>query len=114
MTENTKKYEQRKDYTESVHNFFAQIKEENISDIQKKHLKDIIQNIENATDKQKRRFISYYCTKDRITLENIAQKEKCRATAVRESIVSIVHKLVRLEDDKKERLINLFNECNEK
>ncbi len=105
------------EYCDIVHNFLKKIKKRHIDNEYKKILINIVNTLEKRNDKQKNRFISYYCLGNgtkRETLKNIAERENCSPGAIRCSIVKVSASLAHLEDERKNILIDLMEKCIDK
>lgn len=81
---------------------------------QKNRFSNIVDNLENATETQKERFIMYYGLNtngmDFTKLSKIAQIYGCTTPAIRNSIITLRNKLSNLEDDFYD-LEELYRDC---
>lgn len=104
----------KEDKCETVTSLLNFAKNSKLNINQKKKILNLIQNLEDATDKQKNRFISYYgLDNNSSNLKNftqIAQESCCTPSAVRCSVVSIRLKLKRLGNEFKV-IENIVHEC---
>ena len=97
------------DYSDRLHAFLKQIKKEQVDESQIEILIDIVSHLERNTKKQITRFITYYCSKDQVTLAIMAREEGCTVNAIRCSIVRVTFSLVKLNDYRKDILIKIMN-----
>ncbi len=98
------------DYSDRLHAFLKQIKKEQVDESQIEILIDIASHLERNTKKQITRFITYYCSKDQVTLAKMAREEGCTVNAIRCSLVSVTFSLVKLNDYRKDILIKIMND----
>ena len=97
-----------------VHNFLNHIRENKITEKQRILLIDFINDLENSTEKQKRRFLMYYNlisnSSKILNYSDIGKIEKCSAIAIKTSVISIISKLICLKDSKKELFLAIIKE----
>lgn len=81
---------------------------------QKKRILNIVENLDNATETQKERFILYYGFNDNgmdfRNLTKISKAYGCTTSAVRLSVVSLKNKLSKLNEEFK-IIEQVVNEC---
>lgn len=92
--------------------FLVKIKRKGIRSKNRKKLYQIVQQLENRTEKQKNRFLCYYGLNNsynevKITLKDLAKKEGCIVTTIRQSIVRIINAIDNIKD---ERIKNILLE----
>ena len=100
-----------------VHNFLDDIRIKNIDKNKKVLLADFIKDLQNGTEKQKRRFLMYYnlmpnSNNNILNYSDIAKMESCSMSAIKTSIISIISYLVRLEDSQKSLFLTIMNEID--
>lgn len=99
-----------------VHNFLDDIRIKNIDKNKKILLADFIKDLENGTEKQKRRFLMYYNlmpnNNNILNYSDIAKIEGCSISAIKTSVISIVSYLVRLEDNQKSLFLTIMNKID--
>lgn len=96
-----------------VHNFLDDIRIKNIDKNKKELITDFIKDLKNGTEKQKRRFLMYYNLMPNsskiLNYSDIAKIENCSTSAVKNSIISIVSYLVRLEGSQKLMFLTIMD-----
>lgn len=102
------------EFSDRVHEFLHYIKENSIAEENKRILYDIIMNLEERTEVQRKRFLLYYSLipnkKENLNFIDIANLEGCTPTAIKSSIATITRKLVVIEDKRKHILLNIIKE----
>ena len=105
-----------REFVIQVQYFLVKIRREGIHTENKKKLYQIVQQLENRTEKQKNRFLCYYglvndYNEGKITLKDLATKEGCIVTTVRNSIVRIINAIDNIKDEgTKKALLEIMNE----
>lgn len=100
-----------------VHNFLDCIRTKNLDKNQKILLAYFIRDLENGTEKQKRRFLMYYnlmpnSNNNILNYSDIAKMESCSISAIKTSIISMISYLVRLEDSQKSLFLTIMNKID--
>lgn len=99
-----------------IHSFLDTIRIKKIAKSNKVILTSFIENLEKATEKQKRRFLMYYNlmpNSDKVlSYTDIARLEGCSISAIKNSILAIILQLIKLEDSQKELLLIIMNKIN--
>lgn len=99
-----------------VHNFLDDIRIKDVDKNKKALLADFIKDLENGTEKQKRRFLMYYNlmpnNNNILNYSDIAKMEGCSISAIKTSVISIVSYLVRLEDSQKSLFLTIMNKID--
>jgi len=96
--------------------FLRKIRKRGIRVENREKLYQIVQQLENRTEKQKNRFLLFYGlinndNEVKITMTNIAKKEECSASAVRLSIVRIISTIDNIKDERiKKILLEIIND----
>lgn len=92
-----------KDKSSVVNELLELAKKSKLNSEQKKRIVKIVENLEDATETQKERFIIYYGFNDNgVNLRNltkIAKSYGCTPSAVRLSVVTLKNKLSRLNEE---------------
>lgn len=102
--------------TKFIKTLLKYMRKHDISDKNKEILYNIVFDLKNKTDLQKKRFVQYYGLNShsvkKETLIKIATKENVTASAIRGSIVSIKRALINSNDDVILILKNIYEfEC---
>lgn len=104
-----------KDKSSVVDELLELAKKTKLNSTQKKRILNIVENLDNATETQKERFIIYYGFNDNgmnfRNLTKIAKVYGCTPSAVRTSVVSVRNKLIRLKENF-EILEEVVKECD--
>ena len=107
---------EREQYSNKVHDFLDNIKNKKLDYEPKVLLIDFIKNLQNGTDKQKRRFLLYYnLTLDdskSLNYSEIAKIEGCSSSAIKISVINIISQLVRLEGSQKITFLAIMKKIN--
>ncbi len=86
-----------------MYNILDKLKKQKIDNYNMQILYEIVMNLDDATNIQKRRFLLYFGLmpdiKYRKTLLSIANEYGCTTTAVRNSLHAIVRKLISINDE---------------
>lgn len=96
--------------------FLRKIRKRGIRVENRENLYQIVQQLENRTEKQKNRFLHFYglinnVNEVKITMTNIAKNEGCSATAVRLSIVRMISTIDNIKDERiKKALVEIIND----
>lgn len=102
---------------EIVHKLIEILKEKELNNVQKKTLYDIVMNLEKKTDSQKNRFIMYYNLdpnqKEKYNLTSLGKRFSCTSSAIKYSVLSIRHELVKLDDSIISKLKELIQQLKE-
>lgn len=92
-----------KDKSLVVNELLDLAKKSKLNSDQKRKILNIVENLDNATETQKERFIIYYGFNDNgLNLRNLTKIEKaydCTPSAVRLSVITLKNKLSRLNEE---------------
>ncbi len=99
-----------------VHSFLDTIRIKEINKNNKIILTNFIENLEKATEKQKRRFFMYYNLMPNsnkiLSYTDIARLENCSISAIKNSILAIILQLIKLEDSQKSLFTTIMNKID--
>lgn len=109
---NPKDFTKKNNFSMIVHSFLDSIREKKLSKNHNLLLLEFINNLENCTQKQKRRFLMYYNLIPKyntiLSYSDIGRIEHCSISAIKTSIISVTSKLICLEDSQKDLLLAII------
>lgn len=94
-----------------VYDFLKTLRERKVTERKKQAFFNFIDNLDQGTEIQKRRFKMFFNVKENEKLEgysSIGRKENCSCTAIRSSVIRIRAILVNLKGNEREQLINIL------
>ena len=95
-----------------VYDFLKTLRERKVTERKKQEFFNFIDNLNQGTEIQKRRFKMFFNLKENEKLESyssIGRKENCSCNAIRNSVIRIRGILVNLKDNEREQLVNILN-----
>ena len=113
------KYDELNNFSIQVHDFFRDIRKNNMSIEKKEKLYLIIMGLETRTNKQKERFLLYYdlmpnSNEEKLTFSDIGEICNCSVSAIRNSILRVRSEIATLEDRKKRKeLLEIIKDWRE-
>lgn len=94
-----------------VYDFLKALRERKVTERKKQAFFNFIDNLDQGTEIQKRRFRMFFYLKENEQLESyssIGRKENCSCNAIRRSVIRLRAILVNLKDNEREQLINIL------